>query len=97
MAAPTEEQKKAWPAPNYEDPENLHSLVIGMTVPVLVLAVTCTLSILQITTPASRELILLGLLPSNRPCSRYQIIHQLSLVYPSLSYRTNTDCLATQF
>ncbi|KAH7414485.1 hypothetical protein DE146DRAFT_37055 [Phaeosphaeria sp. MPI-PUGE-AT-0046c] len=39
MAAPTEAQKKSWPAPNYENPENLHGLIIGFTIPVLTLAV----------------------------------------------------------
>jgi hypothetical protein len=41
MAAPTKEQKASWPQPNYDDPENLHALIIGITVPALVLAVVC--------------------------------------------------------
>jgi hypothetical protein len=41
MAAATDEQRKAWPAADYEHPENLHSLIIGLTVPALALAVIC--------------------------------------------------------
>jgi hypothetical protein len=41
MSIATEEQRKSWPKPNYEDPDNLHGLIVGVTVPALVLAVTC--------------------------------------------------------
>jgi hypothetical protein len=41
MAAATDEQRKSWPEPNYENPDNLHVLIVGLTVPVLVLAVAC--------------------------------------------------------
>ncbi|KAH7080465.1 hypothetical protein BKA63DRAFT_244406 [Paraphoma chrysanthemicola] len=39
MAAATDEQRKSWPPPNYENPENLHGLIIGLVVPSLTLAV----------------------------------------------------------
>lgn len=61
MAAPTAEQKQSWPAPNYENPDNLHGLVIGFTVPVLTLAIICESPILQIIDPITRKLILLVL------------------------------------
>jgi hypothetical protein len=41
MAAATDAQKKLWPAANYDNPENLHSLIIGLTVPALALSVIC--------------------------------------------------------
>lgn len=41
MATPTEEQRKAWPVPNFENPENLHGVIIGLTVPLLTLSVLC--------------------------------------------------------
>jgi hypothetical protein len=41
MAAATAEQKESWPPPNYVDPVNLHGLIIGFTVPSIVLAVIC--------------------------------------------------------
>jgi hypothetical protein len=47
MAAPTSEQKATWPQPNYENPENLHGLIIGLTVPTLVLAVVCEYTVLE--------------------------------------------------
>jgi hypothetical protein len=41
MSIATEEQRKSWPKPNYEDPDSLHGLIVGVTVPALVLAVIC--------------------------------------------------------
>jgi hypothetical protein len=50
MAAATDAQKKSWPPANYENPENLHGLIIGFTVPALTLAIICeyTVESLQI-------------------------------------------------
>lgn len=41
MATATTEQRKSWPPPNYMDPDNLNGLIIGFTVPAIVLAVIC--------------------------------------------------------
>jgi len=41
MAAPTPDIKASWPPPNFENPENLHALVLGITVPAFALAVIC--------------------------------------------------------
>lgn len=50
MAAHTDEQRQSWPPPNYDNPDNLDALVIGMTVPSLILAVTCEYPIWQMST-----------------------------------------------
>ncbi|KAF2031946.1 hypothetical protein EK21DRAFT_61952 [Setomelanomma holmii] len=39
MASATDEQKKSWPPPNYENPQNLDGLIIGLVAPTLALAV----------------------------------------------------------
>jgi hypothetical protein len=41
MASAIDEQRKSWPAPNYDTPENHDALIIGITVPVLALAIIC--------------------------------------------------------
>jgi hypothetical protein len=41
MPIATEEDKKSWPQPNYENPDNLHGRIIGTIVPALTLAVIC--------------------------------------------------------
>ncbi|PVH99916.1 hypothetical protein DM02DRAFT_593648 [Periconia macrospinosa] len=33
------DQKASWPAPNYENPENLHSVILGLTIPCMILLV----------------------------------------------------------
>ncbi|KAH7388808.1 hypothetical protein BKA66DRAFT_582289 [Pyrenochaeta sp. MPI-SDFR-AT-0127] len=39
MSAATPEEKAGWPQPNYENPDNLHGMMIGFTVPTFALAV----------------------------------------------------------
>ncbi|KAH3918558.1 hypothetical protein HBI56_135090 [Parastagonospora nodorum] len=39
MAGVTDEQRKSWPTPNYDTPENHDGLIIGITVPLLALAI----------------------------------------------------------
>jgi hypothetical protein len=46
MAAATDAQKKSWPPANYENPENLHGLIIGFAVPALTLAIICESTLL---------------------------------------------------
>jgi hypothetical protein len=41
MPIATEEDKESWPQPNYENPDNLHGLIMGVIVPALILAVVC--------------------------------------------------------
>lgn len=36
---PTPEEQALWPAPNYNNPDDLHALVIGVTVTTFVLAI----------------------------------------------------------
>jgi hypothetical protein len=43
MAGVTDEQRKSWPTPNYDTPENHDGLIIGITVPLLALAIICKL------------------------------------------------------
>ncbi|CAA9958566.1 hypothetical protein PTMSG1_02116 [Pyrenophora teres f. maculata] len=39
MILPTPEEQSQWPAPNYSDPVNLHAMILGFTVPSLILSV----------------------------------------------------------
>lgn len=48
MAGVTDEQRKSWPAPNYDTPENHDALLIGITVPALALAIICKYLLLKI-------------------------------------------------
>lgn len=41
MKKPTPEEQALWPAPNYDNPEHLHTQVIGVTVTTLLLAFLC--------------------------------------------------------
>ena len=41
MAAATPGEVADWPTPNSKKPENLHSLVIGLTIPTFTLVVLC--------------------------------------------------------
>lgn len=35
----TPDRDASWPAPNYENPVNLHSVILGLTIPCMVLLV----------------------------------------------------------
>jgi len=48
MAGAIDEQRKSWPAPNYDTPENHDALIVGITVPVLALAIICKYLLIQI-------------------------------------------------
>ncbi|KAI1528787.1 hypothetical protein PtrSN002B_009401 [Pyrenophora tritici-repentis] len=39
MVSPTPEEQSQWPTPNYSDPVNLHAMVLGFTVPSLILSI----------------------------------------------------------
>jgi hypothetical protein len=48
MPIATAEDKKSWPQPNYENPDNLRGLIVGVIVPALALAVVCKCTKCQI-------------------------------------------------